>query len=612
MKSNKFGWKFEEYKSGDVDGLNVGEVETFKDTPLDSLAKESAQNSLDAKADGNKPVTLEFNSFYIDQEDFPNIEDYREMIDLQIKFWGVTQNDSSTVKFFREARDIINRKKIFCLRISDFNTTGLEGSRDGKGNILSNWWKLVRSKGVSDNSQLKGGSFGIGKHASFACSKLRTTFYSTLDLEGIQSHQGVSILATYDTKEGIRTRGKGYYCKLNDFSCIEGPLSLDQEFNRDGPGTDIFIIGLIEDENDLKNKIIPSILRSFLLAIYNGNLVFKINGETIDKYSLGDLIEGYKNSTINILDYSDIIEDYDILSENLEIKTYNYTMFEENDITLKLSLMPRLKKRIGIYRGNGMKIFDKKNLRLTSDFAGSLFLKGDKVNGYFRNLENPQHNNWSPNRADNPKEATKRINNLHDFIKDSLRDLENKIMPESENMGGISLLDEDIEEEGIKPIEGVDFIPVKPRESKTIKGSRKKIKRSVKPKPPVPNPLPPAERPAPEGEIVEKIDPIKNIPIFPEKIKLFQDNTGEYNLIYNFSEEFNSANCKIFIDGEQTNENVEIDKASIYENNKKNNLQFKNNKIILGNIVKNSNNHLKFKLKEKGMWALEVQFYDNQ
>ena len=89
MADQEMGWKFEESLSGDVEGLNDGGIETFKDDHLLSLAKESAQNSLDARHDLARPVILEFNTFYIDPKDFPDIESFKEIVDLQIKYWEI-------------------------------------------------------------------------------------------------------------------------------------------------------------------------------------------------------------------------------------------------------------------------------------------------------------------------------------------------------------------------------------------------------------------------------------------------------------------------------------------------------------------------------------------
>ena len=52
----------------------------------------------------------------------------------------------------------------------------------GKGGEIKTgqWHRLVKMTGQSaKNSNTAGGSYGIGKHAPFAVSGLRTIFYST-------------------------------------------------------------------------------------------------------------------------------------------------------------------------------------------------------------------------------------------------------------------------------------------------------------------------------------------------------------------------------------------------------------------------------------------------
>jgi hypothetical protein len=604
----KIGWKFGKSEEGDAEGLNDGGVETFKDDHLLSLAKESAQNSLDAREDRSKPVILEFNTFKIDMGDFPDIGNYRDILDMQIKYWKKTLHDTTAVDFFKKAKNLTDSKKMFCLRISDFNTTGLEGSRQGKDKPFSGWFKLVRSKGVTDNTSLKGGSFGLGKSAAFACSRLRTVFYNTKDLKGVESHQGVSILASYDTRDGERTRGKGYFCNLEDFSCLEGPLSFDPKFRRESPGTDIYIMGFVDNEEDLEDKLFSSILRSFLLAIYENNLTFILNGESINKKSLKGLIEKYRDENYNSLDLRETIEYYDILEKKLKSERYKFSMMEKDDVQLDISIGPGLSRRVGMFRNNGMKIFDKKGIRSFNDFVATLSLQGEKVNAYFRSLENPEHNDWRAERSDNPKEAKNTIKKLFTFISKNLKELEDNSLPESENIEGIELEDDEMfEEAGVKPLEGLEFTPLKVRKSKTSRKKKKNVRVPV----PVDSPEPwnwtgpgPGPKPKPNPEEAIK-------PIYPKKIRIFQDKKGDFNLIFTLPEKSKSLNCNVFIGGEQENEIVEIETANIMRDGGISNLEVEGNEIKIGQVEKNISNHLNFKLNGKEKWALEVNLYEN-
>ena len=125
----------------------------------------------------------------------------------------------------------------------------------------------------------------------------------------------------------------------------------------------------------------------------------------------------------------------------------------------------------------------------------------------------------------------------------SLKKLEDQTLPESENMEGInSLPDEEFENEGIMPLEGLNFKPLKVREPKTRKKTKNKIKIQVgeldEPEPvtepnaePEPNPESnqnPEPNPEPEPIPVPRGSENKKFitEVFPKEIKIFQDKNG--------------------------------------------------------------------------------------
>ena len=75
-----------------------------------------------------------------------------------------------------------------------------------------------------------------------------------------------------------------------------------------------------------------------------------------------------------------------------------------------------------------MKIFDKANISSTIQFAGICILKDEKINEYFRDMENPQHNAWEPERhnTDSKTKAKNNILTLNRFIKNSVIDMGKK------------------------------------------------------------------------------------------------------------------------------------------------------------------------------------------
>ena len=155
-------WCFPSSNGGEKQGLNNSGIETFKDTPVKSLAREICQNSLDASNDGKK-VIVEFNTFSIDSDNFPDKKGFNEILNKCKEYWERSSNQKSK-NFFMQAINKLNAPKISFLRISDFNTTGLRGSNKSTG---GDWDNLINSSGSSEKSESKGGSFGIGKNAPF-------------------------------------------------------------------------------------------------------------------------------------------------------------------------------------------------------------------------------------------------------------------------------------------------------------------------------------------------------------------------------------------------------------------------------------------------------------
>jgi hypothetical protein len=229
-------------------------------------------------------------------------------------------------------------------------------------------------------------------------------------------------------------------------------------------------------------------------------------------------------------------------------------------------------------------------------------------------LENPEHDNWRPERSDTPEVAKQNIQKLRDFMRKNLKDLENITLPESENVEGInSLLDEDYDL-GDKRIEGLEFKPLKIIEPKRRVLKKTKLARKVpgggggRRNVPLPRPPSPSPFPGTSGEGKDEKKKAKK-EIFVEEINLVDLGSGEYNLIFKTEEDLNSSNVELFIGGEIENEEIEILEASLPEN--KEVLKTSKNKIKLGKIEKGKLNKLKFKINDETAWALEVNFYEN-
>lgn len=402
------GWIFPKNNNGPITGIGEAGVETFKGSPFDSLAREICQNSLDAKLNNNEPVVVEFSEFKLSRNKLNSVDQLMDAFIRSIDFWKGL-NDRKTVEFFKNAIQIIDKEEITVLRVSDFNTTGLTGSNQEYGTA---WYNLVKSSGVSDKGGASGGSYGIGKSAPYACSNLRTIYYSTLDINGLVASQGVSRLVTFKDSEGDTTYGTGYYGNSEKVTPIEKPLFLDPNYTRTSSGTDIYILGF-QNDNGWKIDMIKAVIDGYLIAIYEGKIKVIVGDEEISKDTLGLLMEKYKDKLKTTYNYYQVL-----ISEDTQ--EFIYEMNGLGKFSLKVLLNPGFHRKILVSRINGMKLFDKANISSTIYFAGILRLIDEPVNEFFRLLEPPEHNSWEFERVSNKKLAKERIKEINKFMKDTV------------------------------------------------------------------------------------------------------------------------------------------------------------------------------------------------
>lgn len=433
------GWNYPLNNHGQEDGLNDPGIETFKGSPYESLAKEISQNSSDAaNASFERPVEVHFDLHHLPTATFPGRDDFQKILISCKDYW---KSNKKTAQFFDAAIKTISQPQISVLKISDFYTTGLLGSNtDDRG---TDWHNLVKSVGSSDKGITKGGSFGIGKHAPFACSQLRTIFYSTKDIDGVSAFQGVAKLVTHNNAHGQPTQGTGYY-GLKEFNKpITDISALDVFLKRTDIGTDVFIYGFHETP-DWENRIVLALIESFFVAIHHNKLIVQVGSTRIDSQALPILVEKHAE-TDKLL----AAKYYCALTSE---KSAHFTDFDDkSSCELFILKEKHYPKSVAVVRGTGMKVFDKKHFRTPMTFAGVCIVKGEDLNAFVRQLEPPSHDAWAPERyEDDPATAKKMIRKIYDWINGHVRELAIPADVEELDVEGLSqFLPDDIDEETI-------------------------------------------------------------------------------------------------------------------------------------------------------------------
>lgn len=417
-------------------GLNDSGVETFNDDSFKSLAREICQNSLDAKlpvSDGDPPaVVVEFHRYFRPSCEFFGRETMLDAFKRSQSFWKEEKVEEA-VQFFKAAEATLTADNMAWMRISDFNTFGLRGvERPAGAPGTTPWSSLVMSSGVSNKPGEAGGSFGIGKFASFSCSAVRTCFYSTITDTNNRGAQGVARLVSFKKDDNSTTLGIGY-CR-NGREAMKDVLDLDPSFSREESGTDIFVPGLLPNESWMED-IQRAVLEGFLYAIFHKKLVVRlIDGDsasvTMDRKWLDDCFNAgtLPDETVR-QNYKALILDRE---ENLFCKDFG----EDGSVDLRLLIEPNLNHRIAMIRGTGMKIFDKGNFPSSISFSGVLVVNGVTLNKRIKAFENPQHTKWETKRNLQDK---KLYDEIVKFCRESLKSLVEDNNPEESgaNLGDV-------------------------------------------------------------------------------------------------------------------------------------------------------------------------------
>lgn len=461
-------WSFISNQHGEIKGINDSGVATFRGTPLKSLAREICQNSLDAYVD-ETPVLVEFHSFDISVDSIPGAEELKDAFVRSKEYWG-GQKTSQTRDFFDTALKEYEKGTVAVLRISDFNTKGLRGSRELKD---TDWTNLTKSSGVSDKHGTAGGSYGIGKYATFACSKFSTVFYSTYDINNEQAYQGISRIVTFTRADGEDTTGLGFYGEDQNKPVFE-QLNIDPDFSRklEQYGTDIYIIAYAQAQSDWKREIIVSLLDSFLVAFWKNKLKVQIEDVEISKDTLATLMEEYKDSVDGY-----VCSYYKVLTSPDTKWVEDENFYGLGSIKFGVLLMDDdASRRVAMVRQTGMKIKDQGNISGYIPFVGVMLIDGDEINMRLRLIENPEHTEWQPKRSANELQARELLKALYDFMKQKVGEMASQGNAlEIDAVGLGELLPDDINEDADKSKEENVNNATQVIESKVITKKPRKI-----------------------------------------------------------------------------------------------------------------------------------------
>lgn len=413
----KIGWNFPPTNGGRVDGFNDPGIAHFTGTPLGSLARETIQNSLDARLGEDRPVHVSFELISLNPDHLGRDEIARTIDEC--KLTANADGDLAAVSALEAASRTIRQESIPCLRVSDRETTGLRGDH---------WRALVKMQGISHKPDLEGagGSHGIGKYAPFAVSTVRTVFYWTCFHEDgcdQERFQGKSVLMSHLNRDDEETQGTGFYgfhrnCRELTEGIPQGFRVLDAA-QRPKPGTSLTILGFRETDN-WRRRIAASVIENFFYAIASGGLTVIVEPEETSDLMEIDRLSMDKWFQYLIEDESGDNSTNDMISQVREARTFwelsqSDPIAEKQDSDLGhcklwLRTSDSLPSKVAFVRRTGMLVTTRQQglIRFPGfrDFAALCVFEDPEGNELLRRMENPKHDQFEPERL--PKEERDR------------------------------------------------------------------------------------------------------------------------------------------------------------------------------------------------------------
>jgi uncharacterized membrane protein YgcG len=402
-------WSFFKNNGGQESGFHDAGVETFKGNLERYLAREIIQNSLDARDDMKKPVLVTFELMEIPLADIPDSKSLVATFHRCAEYWP---RDVKTKEFFERAESLARAKKVASLKVADYNTKGVTGNDSDRED---NWYNLIRCSGASSKWAGEGGSYGIGKNAPFAASRMRVVLYSTFTKSRESAFQGVARLVSHKLPKGEGIAQHIGYLGADDGSSIREKRAIPSHFVRTKTGTDLIILGYNAEESWAKDLIF-SVLENFWPAIHFGDLEVEVAGTRINKGNLDDLLNKYS-------------------SEGEFTAHLYYRAFTEKSAKHFENVLPTLKKvevrllageqglpkRVAMVRKTGMVIY-LQHYRSLVPYCGVFLCRSDIGNRLLRDMEPPRHDDWDP---DHPEKNSHRktFSEFTSFIRDCVQKL---------------------------------------------------------------------------------------------------------------------------------------------------------------------------------------------
>jgi hypothetical protein len=410
----KIDWKFQPNEDGTSQGWNDSTIATFKSNRLESLTRETIQNSLDARLDKAAPVIVVFTEENRSQDEIPGVSTLLEILHL-CDADRDTQNPDM-IKELSEAIKLLKAAKVRVLSIADYNSTGMPGPCEpGKS-----FYNYVKAVGQSNGSIDRAGSHGLGKGAPLACSALRSIVVSTKWATETTEHgliQGRAVLMSHK-KNGKIYKGTGYWGNTNGYQAID-PKDTPPEYEwlkRTEVGTTVHLLGW-DSPKRWRDLVKGYAIANFFAAFARNSLILRIDGEEVSFSNFRNLANSEdirlamkKERAEEKLD--DALAYLKCLEESEQVMEETSQMNHLGRTSFRFRLYESAPRKVALIR-NDMLITDyipgfwRRVPSRLSDFVALVEVLDTAGSQLIRSMEPPRHNelskDWLPTAEDKRK-----------------------------------------------------------------------------------------------------------------------------------------------------------------------------------------------------------------
>ena len=439
------GWNFPPTYGGEEPGINDAGIATFAGSRMWHLARETIQNSLDARASDDFAVYVEFAVCPVASAEFPDRAGFERILRSCAEMASEDEDDRAKA-VIADAIDALEGEIVPFLRVSDRKTKGMSEER---------WKILLKKRGTSSKDrQGSGGSQGIGRNAPYASSRMRAVFYWTRPLNGgveAELFQGKSVLLSHNGPLG-QTQAAGFYGLQERCQPLESDLvpavfrDLERHPTR-GAGTSLWIAGF-DQRPGWQERIAASVVSNYFAAIHFGQL--EVGVDPSDEMSSEDLLQIEKANIHQWFAYLDKYEALDedairrlshgalylslldgtIKTDEVDLHRFELKHDDLGDFELLVAVGEGLPRRVGWVRQTGMLITEyQSNLRSFNDFQPFIALArfvDPRGNELLKTMENPSHDQFEPDQIideDSKKRAAKVLRDVTTQIRNTIREV---------------------------------------------------------------------------------------------------------------------------------------------------------------------------------------------